>query len=107
MKKKISAKDQFWFNHIEQASNLDIPQATYCRQHGLNPKTFSVRKSQYKKWKNSQNISKNDNFVPLETNKSSISIKLSTGLELIFDKIPDPNWMGAVIQSLGISHDQY
>ena len=99
MKKKFSPKELYWQNHIKTFLNSGQKQVDYCKEHNLNAKTFSVRKSEYFKHQNMGDQEDVDNFVPLN-NKKSISIKLSNGIELSFDHEPDPVWMGTVLGSL-------
>lgn len=37
-----------WRQHIEQWQNSELAQADYCRQYGLNRKTFSARLSEFR-----------------------------------------------------------
>jgi hypothetical protein len=37
-----------WRQHIEQWQSSELAQADYCRQHGLNRKTFSARLSEFR-----------------------------------------------------------
>lgn len=95
--KNLSVKENFWFNHVESFLNSGMQQKDYCKKHGLNPKSFSVRKSEYMKRQRSDNTKK---FIALTSN-DSIKIKLSSGTELTFEKVPDPAWIGAVLKELG------
>ena len=99
MKKKLSPKELYWQNHIRTFLNSGLKQVDYCKEHNLNAKTFSVRKSEYFRHNDNIENESSNNFVPLN-NKKNISIKLSNGVELSFDHEPDPVWMGAVLGSL-------
>ena len=102
--KKLTKADLYWKNHIEQFLKSGLAQVDYCKKHGLNAKSFSVRKSEY--FRRERKTSK-DAFVPIIKKGSSFTIKLSTGLELSFDETPDPTWIGSVLKSIGQEHDQY
>lgn len=104
--KKLTARDQFWLNHVEACAKSQMSQSDYCKKHGLNIKSFSARKSIYRNSKRKIATGSQDLFIPLNGDKSTIRITLSTGIELTFDKIPDPSWMGSVLHSLGASNDQ-
>ena len=99
MKRKLSPKELYWQNHIKTFLNSGLKQVDYCKEHNLNAKTFSVRKSEYFRNQNSEDSDSVDNFIPLN-NKKNISIKLSNGVELSFNHEPDPVWMGRVLGSL-------
>jgi len=51
-----------WINHIEAWQNSDQNQASYCRQHKLNAKSFSGRISEYKK----QSASLSPALIPVQ-----------------------------------------
>ena len=38
-----------WLDHIEAWQSSGIKQSAYCRQHGLNSRTFAARLSDYRK----------------------------------------------------------
>jgi hypothetical protein len=95
--KQLSKRDQFWNNHIEAFLDSGLIQKDYCKKHGINHKSFSVRKSEY--FKRQRHLEGQDKFIPL-TSPVSIKIKLSNGAELSFDKTPDPSWIGAILKEM-------
>ena len=102
--KPLSKKDIFWHNHIKAFLTSGLIQADYCRKHGLNSKTFSVRKHQYLKLNKKQSA---DSFVPLNSSNKEISIKLGNGIVLNFDQTTDPTWIAKLISSVEINYAQH
>jgi len=97
--KTLSLKDQYWKDHINKWKSSGLSQANYCRKAGINFKSFSSRKSSFKK----QGVSSTEElFIPVKkTIPKKIIIKLSSGLELLFDELPEVNWFGKFIKQLG------
>lgn len=101
MKKKLTPKEGFWYNHVKSFLTSGMQQVDYCKKHDLNPKSFSVRKSEYFKRHKEEQFESSNQFIPLSPTSSHLSVKLPSGIELTFDKVPDPIWMGKVLHSFG------
>ena len=102
--KKLTVKELYWYNHVATCLQSGMQQLDYCKKHDLNPKSFSVRKSEYFR-RQKKMTEDTHNFIPLESSPSTVTIKLSTGEEIKFDKMPDPSWVGSVLKELS-SHAQ-
>ena len=99
-----TSRKQFWINHICKFNRSGMSQTEYCKANKINPKSFSAQKSQLKNLVGAEE----QNFIPLESKKTSkFSLNLSNGIQITFDQAPDPNWVGKMIQSLDLNHDQY
>lgn len=106
--KKLSKADLFWKNHIKQFQLSELSQVDYCRMHNLNAKSFSARKSKFQREHREYQVESNkQNFIPINEKNELFKIKLSSGLELSFDKTPDPLWLASILKSIGTEHDQY
>lgn len=101
MTKQKNAK-QFWINHISSFEQSGLSQSEYCRRMKLNPKSFSAQKSMISK---SSFTSGPFIQIPLKSKnrREDVVIKLSNGMELKFEDLPDPVWFSKVIQSMGAS----
>ncbi len=99
----LSPRRKLWLKHIQNQQTSGLSQSSYCKIHQLNVKSFSSNKSQLAKYIPMEEISENQNiFIPLVSNKrsDSFSIKLNSGIELIFEELPDPNWMSKLLSEM-------
>ena len=98
--KKLSIRDKFWKDHIIKWESSGLSQGDYCRKAGINYKSFSARRSSFRK----QGIisTTEDMFIPVKKKvNKEIAIKLSNGLELYFDQLPEVNWLGSFVKQFG------
>lgn len=97
-------RKQFWLDHFKKFEQSGLSQIQYCKMNNINHKSFSAQKSLLRK-----NSKKSEhNFVPLidKSSDTLFILKLSNGMEISFNQTPDPHWIGQMIKSLDIGHDQ-
>jgi len=96
---KITQKQIYWQNHIEQWSQSGLSQAAYCRKNNLNLKSFNYFKSRLKK----KNLPVQFVQVPIEQSQTPSFLKLNLGSSFQLE-IPDgfsQNTLTEVLQVLG------
>lgn len=102
--KQLTKREIFWHDHVKTFLESGIAQADYCRKHGLNQKSFSVRKSQYLKI---QKNGPNNSFVPINKPDKQISLTLANGIQIMLDQTTDPEWIAKLISSVEIGHARH
>jgi|GEM_PF-4887888 len=89
---------QKWLYHIKAYERSGLSQSDYCQKHGLNTKSFSVRKSQF-----SKKPSMGSSFISLKQDKA-VKITLNSSVELAFENEPNPAWLAQLLQQMEKSH---
>lgn len=104
---KLTNSRQFWKGHIERQATSGPSQAVYCKAQGLNKSTFSAQKSTLsKEGLLGTSEGRFEPFIPIEANGDSISIELSTGVKIIFDKLPEAKWVAKLLGELNDTQAQ-
>jgi hypothetical protein len=91
-----------WWRHVKAWRESGMSQADYCRQQGLNPKTFS-------KWARCDDPI--DPNAPLEmipvqvapslpTVEAAVVLKLTQGVQLELSTAVSPRWLAELLQCL-------
>jgi len=91
-----------WWRHVKTWRESGMSQADYCRQQGLNPKTFS-------KWVRCEYPV--DKTAPLEvipiqvtptlpTAEAAVVLKLTHGVQLELSTAVSPRWLAELLQCL-------
>lgn len=91
-----------WWRHVKVWRESGMSQADYCRQQGLNPKTFS-------KWVQCEYPV--DKTTPLEvipiqvtpsqpTAEAAVVLKLTQGVQLELSTAVSPRWLAELLQCL-------
>lgn len=103
-----------WSKIVDDYSSSGLGKAEYCKLNKLNVNQFyywcAKLRPDLKSLQFSSNTSSSD-FVavktPVATKQVSFSIKLSTGLEINFDTLPDTTWMANFITTLVSAHEKH
>ncbi len=108
MKKKMTPTQKQWLTRIKKQQSSNLSQSQYCEKFNIPKSSFSSMKCQLLQNgllvdQQHQECKKQSLFISTKTkdDSSSIKIKFSNGLELSFNKIPDSDWMGKVLSSIG------
>jgi len=91
-----------WWRHVKAWRESGMSQADYCRQQGLNPKTFS-------KWARCEYPV--DKTAPLEVipvqvtpslpaTEAAVVLKLTQGVQLELSTAVSPRWLAELLQCL-------
>lgn len=91
-----------WWRHVKAWRESGLSQADYCRQQGLNPKTFS-------KWTRCEYPV--DKTAPLEVipvqvtpslpaTETAVVLKLTRGVQLELSTAVSPRWLAELLQCL-------
>jgi transposase-like protein len=91
-----------WQRHVQAWRESGMSQADYCRQQGLNPKTFS-------KWARGE--SPGEPTAPLEVipvqvtpsspaTEAAVVLKLTRGVQLELSTAVSPRWLAKLLQCL-------
>lgn len=100
----MSKSQLFWKKHLKAWAHSGLSQKNYCHSHGLNAGTFSAYKA---KFKNNERFDANEDKISALTNpfislsakeSTTFSIKLANDFLLTFDELPDPIWMGKLLE---------
>ena len=90
-----------WRHHIEQWQSANLPQADYCRQHGLNRKTFSARLSEFR---NGEQSVLTPVLIPVQieaTAPGQIVLHHAKGHRLELPATLSASWLGELLRCLG------
>jgi hypothetical protein len=91
-----------WWRHVKAWRESGMSQADYCRQQGLNPKTFS-------KWERCDDpIDPNAplKMIPVQvapslpTAEAAVVLKLTQGVQLELSTAVSPRWLAELLQCL-------
>jgi hypothetical protein len=91
-----------WWRHVKTWRESGMSQADYCRQQGLNPKTFS-------KWARSEHpVDPNApiEVIPVQVTPSlpateaAVVLKLAQGIQLELSTTVSPRWLAELLQCL-------
>ena len=91
-----------WWRHVKTWRESGMSQADYCRQQGLNPKTFS-------KWARCEHPA--DPNAPIEVfpvqvtpslpaTEAAVVLKLAQGIQLELSTTVSPRWLAELLQCL-------
>jgi len=94
-----------WKNHIEDWQDSGLSQAEYCRQHGLNAKTFSGRLRD----STSQGLPRPPELIPVQVQPLPKAAEAVAGpivlwhrdLRLELPAAVSPRWLAELLQCLG------
>jgi hypothetical protein len=91
-----------WQDHIEAWQASGLPQAAYCRQHGLNANTFSGWLRHYRTQENPRPPA----LIPVQVQPPPaevgvIVLRLAPGQWLEFPATVSPRWLAELLQCLG------
>ena len=64
MPKTLTAKQQFWFNHVIAAKNCAMPLSTYATEHNISTKSLYNWRWKFTKQNNSD-IKKRNSFIKI------------------------------------------
>ena len=91
-----------WKSHIESWQRSGLSQAAYCRQHGLNPNTFSSRLHHFRSREKAQNRELIPVQVQLAATASGVMVLRHTkGHRLELPVTVSPRWLAELLQCLG------
>ena len=92
-----------WWRHVKVWRESGMSQADYCRQQGLNPKTFS-------KWVRCEYpVGKTEpplEVIPVQvtpslpTAEAAVVLKLTQGVQLELSTAVSPRWLAELLQCL-------
>jgi len=95
------ALSEHWQNHIEAWQVGGLSQAAYCRQHGLNPNTFSGRLRAYRALPEAA-VPK---LIPVQlepmASPGALLLRLGRGHQLEMPATVSPRWLAELLQCLG------
>jgi hypothetical protein len=109
MKTKLTTRKKFWLDHVRNQVQSNLSQSEYCRVHKINPKSFSAQKSILLKEFPLEENNPDNLFIPVKKKNlnDSVTVKLSSGIELSFDKLPDATWIANVVYEMSLKNDQH
>lgn len=91
-----------WQKHIEAWQSSGLSQAAYCRQHGLNPNSFSGRLHHFRSRKKAQNLELIPVQVqPVPTASGVMVLRHAKGHQLELPVTVSPRWLAELLQCLG------
>ena len=80
----MSAKRDFWFQHINAWQVSDLSQAEYVRQHNLSPKSFGYYRRRYFQSRPAEmDESKNTSLLPVQLEDESEPLSEDPGSILL------------------------
>ena len=91
-----------WWRHVKMWRESGMSQADYCRQQGLNPKTFS-------KWARCEHPADPNAPIevlpvqvtpPLPATEAAVVLKLAQGIQLELSTTVSPRWLAELLQCL-------
>ena len=92
-----------WINHIVDWQRSGTSQAVYCRQHGLNAKSFSSRLSEYR----AQGLSSKPGLIAVQVKEEQLQQRLPHTMVLTTHdcrlELPTPvsaKWLAELMQCL-------
>ena len=97
----------FWQDHIEAWQASGFTQAAYCRQHGLNPGTFSGRLREYR---TSPAAVEAPRLIPIRLASEAAApsapsapliLRLASGHCLELPAAAEPRWLAELLRCLG------
>lgn len=99
----MSKSQSFWKQHLKNCESSGLSQKDYCQAHGLNSGTFSAYKAKFKREVAVGSIKDQMNssapFISLKANETQkLTLKLSNDLTLSFEELPDPKWVGQLLE---------
>ena len=105
---KTEKSPQFWRKIIEGYESSGLSKADYCKSQKISKNKFyywcAKLRPDLKSPKHTHQVSESS-FIPIKSTRSEVfTIILSSGLELKFDKLPDPNWIANLINSVASGH---
>jgi hypothetical protein len=91
-----------WQNRIESWQSSGLSQAAYCRQHGLNPNTFSSGLHHFRSRGKAQNLELIPVQVqPVPTASEVMVLRHAEGHQLELPVTVSPRWLAELLQCLG------
>lgn len=91
-------KAVFWKNHVEGSASSDLSQRKYCEENQIKEHSLIYWRGRLKM----KSKSPETRFLPVKLMpdlNSPLSIKIENGISLEFSKLPDPGWLGQVLQN--------
>jgi len=92
-----------WQPIVAQQSQSGLSAAAYCREHGINPKTFSLRKRQIAQRPDSSAAHPRHAFVPVKLNPGNPSGTLTLQVGPALLRLPpdtDSRWLAHLLTAL-------
>ena len=94
-----------WQTIVAHQSQSGLTAAAYCREHGINPKTFSLRKRQFTQQHDSFADHPRPTFVPVKISPGNFSATLTLQVGPAQLRLPtdtDSRWLANLLTALQV-----
>ena len=97
---KLTAKQQYWSEHLLRADAFDGSLAAYAKTQSISAKTLYRWRSYFRHTTTTTSEAKTMFTQVVNTSMPDAGIKLTLGnIQLHFMRLPDPQWLAALISA--------
>lgn len=108
-KSELTARDRFWLGHLQAIAGGDESASEYTRRHGLSVGALYQGMRRLERRGAWTRAAKPVSFTPVIVRRESVSaevalrLRLASGAELAWSRMPEPEWIAALVARLSSS----
>jgi|AntAceMinimDraft_1070359.scaffolds.fasta_scaffold18401_3 hypothetical protein len=100
----LTAKQQYWSSHVQNAEQSNCSMADYARQNNISPQSlYQWRNTLRKRIQTTVSTETMFTQAMVFPEKMSSELIINVGdARLNFDKLPDPHWLASLLSSRSV-----